>query len=212
MSTDHQRGRAAPSPLGAFEAVTIDFDGTLAQLGPRPRGLWRAWLSHREIIDAWRREVEAARGRRSADLPAHIRRGVARATGREEAAVAEVLHEVIGGTWSQLFGPQHVPEAVRQLLAGCAHLGLPVAVVSDHPSLTRTARLSLPGLHTVVDCTRLGALKPLPDGLLSAAAQLGCAPSRLLHVGDRWDTDAAAAAAAGATFLHVDDLGSFLGP
>lgn len=210
MSTDHPHARPQHPRLGAYGAVTIDFDGTLADLGSRPRGMWRAWLSHREVLEAWRREIEALRGRRSPDLATALRAGVSRSTGIPREEVSRVLDRVLGEVWTGLFGPEHVTEGVGALLAACRARGLPVAVVSDHPSLVRVARLQLPGLHTVVDCTRLGALKPLPDGLIAAAAQLGCAPARLLHVGDRWDTDAAAAAAAGAAFLHVGDLARFL--
>ena len=195
-----------PEAFLHVKAVTIDVDGTLADLGKRPRGLWTAWLQHRELLAAWRREVETHRGRRSPTLQRDILEGVARSAGRSRAQVEAVLDEVLGQTGTALFNPQSVPGPVRRLLEDCAQRGLPVAVVSDHPSLTRVGRLGLEPPTAIVDCTALGALKPLPDGLLTACAQLGYAPAEVLHVGDRWDTDAPAAWAAGCRFLHVDQL------
>ena len=62
------------------------------------------------------------------------------------------------------------------------------------------------GFSVVISCRTLGALKPLPDGLHAAASQLGVPVSELLHVGDRWDTDGRAAAAAGCHFRHIDEI------
>lgn len=195
-----------PEAFLHIKAVTIDVDGTLADLGKRPRGLWTAWLQHRELLSAWRREVETHRGRRSPTLKTDILEGAARSVGMSRAQVEDVLDEVLGQTWTALFRPESVPGPVRRFLEHCAQRGLPVAVVSDHPSLARVERLGLEPPAAIVDCTALGALKPLPDGILTACAQLGCAPAEVLHVGDRWDTDAAAAWAAGCRFLHVDQL------
>jgi phosphoglycolate phosphatase/putative hydrolase of the HAD superfamily len=78
-------------------------------------------------------------------------------------------------------------------------------VVSDQPALDKLDALGLRGWAAVVDCTRLGALKPHPDGLRAALCALGCTASRALFVGDRWDSDGRAAALAGCAFLHIDD-------
>ncbi len=204
---------SAPSkfvlPQGV-DAVSIDFDRTLASLGPRPIGMLRTWLSHRQLLDAWSKEIEAMRGTRHPHLRARILAGVAERSHRPLDEVESGVDQAIHKVWSSLFGPEHVPPLVRALLEHCADSSTPVAVVSDHASLSRTAQLSVEGAWTVVDCTELGALKPLPDGILVAACQLGTQPARLLHIGDRWDTDAPAAAAAGARFCHVAHLGDLL--
>ena len=110
--------------------------------------------------------------------------------------------------WPGLFRGSVVPMAVAGLLRACDEAGLPRAIVSDYPALDKLAAMGLGGWSAVVDCRALGALKPHPDGILAAAAQLGVRASELLHVGDRWDTDGGAAAAAGCRFLHVSRIAS----
>ena len=78
------------------------------------------------------------------------------------------------------------------------------------------AKLEALGLRHHFDHTyaaeRYGALKPDPAVFRAALADLGIAPSTLLHVGDRPDTDGLAARAAGARALILGtDFASFRG-
>jgi len=57
------------------------------------------------------------------------------------------------------------------------------------------------GWTTIVDCSALGALKPLPDGLKAASNAMSIPPEKLVHIGDRQDTDGLMAGALGAGFL-----------
>ena len=101
---------------------------------------------------------------------------------------------------------QLVLAAAAALIAALDEAGIPRALVSDYPGLDKLEGMGLAGFPVVVSCRTLGALKPLPDGLYAAASQLGVPVSQLLHVGDRWDTDGAAAAAAGCLFRHIDQI------
>lgn len=190
-----------------MRAVTFDLDGTLAEVRWRRLGLWRGFLAWPRVLGAYEPAVRALRGRRLPDWERALVAEVAARSGEPEERVAPVLREQIGRRWPALFAGARALAEVRALVDACDRTGVPRAVVSDHAALDKLAAMGLGGWAAVVDCSALGALKPLPDGLWAASAQLGVPPSEILHVGDRWDTDGAAAAAAGCAFAHVSGLG-----
>lgn len=189
-------------------AFTFDLDGTLARVGWRKLRMWRAVVAHPAELLAWGATLESLRGERWPDVMAEAARRIAAQTKGDPARVAEILHAQIDGRWPELFRGARVPEGVAALLAEVDRRGIPRAVVSDYPALDKLDGLGLGGWVAVVDCRGLGALKPLPDGILAAAAALGLPPGALVHVGDRWETDGLAAARAGARFLHVEHIDS----
>lgn len=184
-----------------FRALSFDLDGTLAGVRWRRLGLWRGFLRDPKILGAYEGAVRALRGRRVLDWEAELVRELCARSGEGRARVEEVLSAQIGRAWPDLFAGAPVPAPVAALLRAADARGLPRVVVSDHPSMDKLARMGLGGWSAVIDCSALGALKPLPDGLWAAAATLGLRPREILHVGDRWDTDGLAAAAAGCGFL-----------
>lgn len=187
-------------------AVSFDLDGTLAEVRRRQLGMWRVALRHPAILAAYREVVEGLRGERHADLDPELVRRLARRSRQPPDVVADVLRRHLDGSWSDRFAGARPPRAVMDLLERCDQLGLPRAVVSDHPATAKLRVMGLGGWSAVLCCRDLGALKPLPDALHAAAAQLGVPVGRLLHVGDRDDCDGAMAAAAGAAYASVDDL------
>jgi HAD superfamily hydrolase (TIGR01549 family) len=116
------------------------------------------------------------------------------------------LMDEFDGRWPSLFRGAAVLPAAASLLSALDKAGLPRAVISDYPGLAKLEGMGLDGFSVVISCRTLGALKPLPDGLHAAASQLGVPINQLLHVGDRWDTDGRAAAAAGCQFRHIDEI------
>jgi len=194
---------APPLP---FDAVCFDLDGTLAEVRRRRLGMWRSALRHPRILLTFGEVVEELRGLRLPDLDAELCRRLARRADLPPAIVTRVLREEIDGRWPQLFAGARPPPAVARLLQRVDALGLPRAVVSDHPAVEKLTAMGLGGWSAVLCCRDLGALKPLPDALYAAAAQLGVPVGRVLMVGDRDDTDGRMAAAAGARFVHVDAL------
>lgn len=56
---------------------------------------------------------------------------------------------------------------------------------------------------TVVFCDGIGAPKPSATGVLHAMSELGVSAEKILMIGDNPDTDGAAAAAAGVSFVRV---------
>ena len=203
-------GEASPTDrlLDGVEAVTFDLDGTLAEVARRRLRMWPALLAHPRVMGAYGSAFASLRGRRVPDAQSAVAAEVAARTGVPEARVATILAAEIDGRWTRLFRGAPVPAPVAGLLRAIDERGLPRAVVSDYPALDKLDGLGLGGFAVAIDCRALGALKPLPDGLWAAAAQLGSAPARTLHVGDRWDTDGEAAARAGFRFIHVEDLPS----
>jgi HAD superfamily hydrolase (TIGR01509 family) len=89
---------------------------------------------------------------------------------------------------------------LTDFLDACKARGLRLGVLSDYPAEAKLEALGLRGVFDVVLCAQapdVGVFKPHPRGLEVALARLGAAPAEALYVGDRIDSDAAAAAAAG---------------
>ncbi len=189
-----------------MRAVSFDLDGTLAEVGRRRIGLWRELLRWPRVLGAYEPAVRALRGRRLEDLPRALEEEIVARSGEPPERVRAALEATFSRRWPALFAGAQVPAPLRALIAACDARALPRAVTSDHPALDKLGAMGLDGWAVVIDCGALGAYKPLPDGLWAAAAQLGVPPSALTHVGDRWDTDGAAAAAAGCRFVHVEQL------
>jgi FMN phosphatase YigB (HAD superfamily) len=81
------------------------------------------------------------------------------------------------------------------------------AVISDYPARKKLEALDATHLFDVVvsngEHPDLKRLKPAPDGMLLAAAELGVLPEHCLVIGDRDDADGAAARAAGMAFRLI---------
>ena len=108
---------------------------------------------------------------------------------------------------SQLYQKNHINRGVLEIITYCDTHNIPRAVLSDHPCLEKLHAVGLAsGWSAVVHCRTYRALKPLPDALYSISVQLGIAPSSLLMIGDRWDTDAMMAFLSGANFMHSADM------
>ncbi len=192
----------APRSGANFAAVSFDVDGTLYS---------DRFLKAQVALEAIRQGLV----RPLRDLHRFSRRAVAaRAAGRLDPA------------WESDV-PVRLEAEARLLLpvirrrgprAGAADLltrlrPRTLIAVSDFDA---EAKLEALGLRHHFDHTyaaeRYGALKPDPTVFRAALADLGIAPSTLLHVGDRPDTDGLAARAAGARALILGtDFASFRG-
>jgi FMN phosphatase YigB (HAD superfamily) len=86
--------------------------------------------------------------------------------------------------------------------------GTRLAVLSDYHSVAERLeklRIPLELFDTITSCEAAGALKPAARPFLEIAAAWNLAPSSILVVGDRDDTDGEAARRAGMQFLQVGD-------
>ena len=145
----------------------------------------------------------------------------------KRAAAARAAGGALDRSWASTI-PTRLEAEARLLLPVIRRLG-PRAGAADLLTRLRPrtliavsdfdaeAKLEALGLRHHFDHTyaaeRCGALKPDPFAVFRAAlADLGIAPSTLLHVGDRPDTDGLAARAAGARALILGtDFASFRG-
>jgi len=104
--------------------------------------------------------------------------------------------------WPASFSNQTPLEGLRELLQAIDAAGIPRAIISDNPSVSKLEAMGVAeGWAAVVDCSALGALKPLPDGLQAASDHMKIAPEHLVHIGDRDKTDGEMARKLGAGFL-----------
>jgi len=196
---------------GKIRAVLFDLDGTLYHQRPMRAlmGLELAALAVSRPLQApvswrvlaeFRRAQEALRGREAIRGGAAEQVGLtARRTGvptdRVEALVVEWMQER-----PLKYLPRCRADGVLPLLDFLVRRGIRVGVFSDYPPELKLDALGIGGRFSVVLCStdaEVGMFKPHPRGFLVAAARWQLDPSEVLVVGDRPDTDAAGAAAAG---------------
>jgi putative hydrolase of the HAD superfamily len=199
-----------------YDAVLLDAYGTLVELDD----------PFERLRDAVRRHLGAAVGLEDAERAfraemAHYSTNCQTAADAESLAalrtdcaaiiLAELGLEAEAGAAQRMLSDAVVfrllPD-VEPLLAGLARADVPAAVVSNWDwSLRRT--LAALGLEfdAIVTCGETGVRKPDPRIFLEALGRLGVAPARALHVGDRAETDADGAEAAGIDVRIVDRTG-----
>lgn len=196
-----------------YDAVLLDAYGTLIRLDAPDERL------RESVAQRLGRDVSPDDARRA--LTAEIEHYVANAhRARDEASLHELRLECAQILLAEL-GIDEPPEAglpvlrdalqfrpfddVGAALEAIAKRGLRTAVVSNWDCSLPEA-LTGAGLEfdAVVDSATTGASKPDPAMFLLAVRRLGVDPSRVLHVGDRDDTDGAGARAAGLDVVIVD--------
>jgi FMN phosphatase YigB (HAD superfamily) len=97
---------------------------------------------------------------------------------------------------------------INQTLRGLKERNINLAVLSDYDSVNeRLYNLGIDSNHFSItaSCEASGALKPSPKSFLQIANNWGIPPEQLLVVGDRDDTDGAAARNAGMKFIQIHD-------
>jgi FMN phosphatase YigB (HAD superfamily) len=192
--------------LEGIEVVSWDVDGTLydmadvrARVG---RAIRRSMLSLRAPAAAWelmrlqhfRSEMQRVR-RRGGDLR-RSRHTVARPQRLriEERWYLPSLREL---------GPR---QGVVQALDQVAAAGVRQVVVSDYVSAHKLEALGLSGrFEALFSGEELGWLKPATELFRRVAEELAVAPERILHIGDREDTDGLSARGAGCRVLVLED-------
>ena len=198
-----------------LRAVLLDVDGTLYQ-----QGALRACMvielfalpfvqcSYRSAADIWKilhtfrrvREELREMGAPSESLGELQYIHTAQRTGVDPATVAEAVSEWIYRRPLKYlrFCRRH---GINAFFSFLTKNNVSVGLFSDYPASEKLAAMKLSGykIWPVLCATDLqvNAFKPHPKGFLRACELWGLAPEEVLYVGDRFEVDAAGAAAAG---------------
>jgi HAD superfamily hydrolase (TIGR01509 family) len=194
-----------------IKAIVFDVDGTLYRQGPLRRAmamrlLWshamrpaHGWRTMR-ALSAYRKAQERLRdGSVSADLAEAQLRLACEATSIDRRFVSECVARWMEQEPLSLLS-DFVWPGLTAFLEACKARGIRLGVLSDYPAEAKLDALGLGGVFDVVLCAQapdIGVFKPHPRGLEVTLARLGATPAETLYVGDRADSDAPAAAAAG---------------
>jgi len=189
-----------------LRAVLFDLDDTLFEQRDWLEGAWAAvaaaatpfGLEPRAFCRALREVCDE--GSHRGEI---IDRALAR-SGRTDVAVAPLLAAFRAHAPERLDPYPGVADALDSLRSHVA-----VALVTDGDPAIQRAKLRALGLESRFDIVVFGDelgrehRKPSPAGLLAALLALGVEPGAAVYVGDRPDTDVAAAAAAGMRAIRV---------
>jgi HAD superfamily hydrolase (TIGR01549 family) len=199
-------------PDARVRAVLFDLDGTLYRQAPLRalmaleltailplRGARRAPRRLR-MLAAYRRAQEQLREQGAAEFVAMAQ--IQRAARDADVPVSEV--EALVEEW-MIRRPLKYLRRLRatgliEILSFLDRHGVPAGVFSDYPAEAKIEALGLSGRFAFALSSsdpKIGAFKPHPRGFLRACEYWHLHPREVLMVGDRADTDAAGAAAAG---------------
>ena len=178
----------------SIRGVIFDFDCTIASIRP-----WDAFLHpHTALLSTKMKQIcDRYRGFRSLTLHECIVREFSK-----HFSFIQYQKD-----FEKLYQPENILSNCFSLIRLCDTHNIPRGIISDHRALEKLVSIGLTsGWSAVINSQEYGALKPLPDSILSIAAQLDIPSCSLLVVGDRWETDGLLAHSVGATFLHVQDI------
>lgn len=201
----------AAKTFSRIRAVVFDLDGTLYHMRWFMRPLFFLWLFPNGLNLPRYMKVRKHFAGKDMNSGHALMEALCQSLGREinrpasearnwiEAAFYPAFVRMMSLMWSP--GPD-ISTTVRTL----ARRGIECAVLSDYAMVPE--RLTALGIDTGVfrltsSSETEGALKPHPRPFLSIAEKLAVDPQQVLVVGDRADTDGAAAKAAGMSFLQI---------
>ena len=182
-----------PIRLAAVKVISWDIDGTMYGLSPLmsafKRDLLRRMFS-REWVRAW---VDFFRLLRFKLFMDRVRKRAGEyrvGTVPARAAIEETQDEMYG----RILPAVGTLDGVEDLLQWFADQGFRQVAFSDYLQSTKITALGLGGFfERVYAGESIGHLKPARQAFDHIIEDLGIAPEELLHIGDRADTDGAAA-------------------
>jgi FMN phosphatase YigB (HAD superfamily) len=179
------------------KVVSWDIDGTLYDLKAFMRALKQDLLI-RAITFRWfsltRDLVRLVRFKRHMDNVRHNCPdfAVGKLSGRDE------IGRTMDTLYARLLPSIGMLPGVNGLLDWFDEQSVPQVIFSDYRPSTKLSALHLDGrFQSIFAGEDLGHLKPSPTVFRNIIEQLGITPAELLHIGDRPDTDGAAASEVG---------------
>jgi HAD superfamily hydrolase (TIGR01549 family) len=220
MWAERMTSRDVPETIGVrnpidpqlrVRAVVFDLDGTLywqmplralmmIELVALPFVAPRLAPQRFRALSAYRRAQEELRGHGAAEFvgAAQVQRAAREANIPAQEVEALVEEWMIRRPLKYLRRLRAA--GLEDILGLLDRRGVPAGVFSDYPAEAKIAALGLSGRFAFALSSsdpKIGAFKPHPRGFLRACECLHLRPAEVLMVGDRADTDAAGAAAAG---------------
>lgn len=183
-------------------AVTFDLDGTLYDASRVKRAFAFANPFRLRPVRVALRVREELRGSAFDDGEAYFAeesRRVAERLAMTPDETRALVGELLGPRLCAAIQRAGARKDTREVIRSLVERGVRVAVISDYRVEDKLAAMELLDLPwgALVAADQLGALKPHRRAFDRAAELLGVAPERIVHVGDRLDTDVRAAEAAG---------------
>lgn len=183
--------------LNTVKVISWDIDGTMYDLhrlmSAFKRDLFRRMLS-REWVQAWKDFFRLLRFKRFMDRVRKARGDYRVGPVPDRERIAETQDEMYGRILPQL----GTIDGIRELLQWFEKRGFRQVVFSDYLASTKLTALQLDGFFSAVYAGEtIGHLKPARETFDHIIEELGIEPEELLHIGDRLDTDAAAAPTVG---------------
>jgi FMN phosphatase YigB (HAD superfamily) len=176
------------------ELVSWDLDGTLydraafwrafrarAMVGLRP-GRFFQTIRELWLLRRYRRWIESTRSQGGEIIV------------RPTPLVGERADQIIDDWLSGAIREAGSSAGVREMMQALAVRGIRQVLVTDLRCLGKLHALDLPQcIETIFEGEKLGWIKPHPRLFGSVLASLEVTPDKLLHIGDRAETDGAAA-------------------
>lgn len=201
----------------SFAAVTFDLDGTLYDTqAVRWRYILKNWSALRvvRVTRRVREELREATFETGAALRAEETKRVAERLEVGEAQARQQMDLALHMRLVQVLRQVGPRADARSALEALVMRGVRIGVISDYAVDDKLAALGLAELpwDVRIAADSLGALKPHERSFQAAVQHWGVPPSRVLHVGDRFDTDVQGAKNAGLAALLLGGIPAENGP